>query len=209
MRNQMAHLYQDAGLTAAQNEPHFRKVARNLIIEWSCGYGSPECLYDTNAALNDYLLHHLTPHQDHWPTILRNSFRNGTDAQLSQLFDKLSIESDPTKRLRLITVIGLDSHRNRIQLLLARTLEEKSIYFENSKERLEAFKAVVESHTLLAIEFLVENFDAVSDAYKYHINPAVEKLSKHIASNDQAKQVTHLNFKHMMENRIITRILFT
>lgn len=205
----MTHIYHDAGLKPVNNEHHYRKLARNQVIEWNCRYGSTECLDDTNAVLDEYLTHNVKAHQDHWETLVSNGARKATVAQSNQLFVKLTTENDSTERLRMITALAFDADAERINLLLERSVDAASIYFRSETERYRALwetVAVSQEHTSLGLDFLLSNLDLVNATYGAgNANAAITRLSLYVVNNARAEQVNYTGF--LLAND--TNIFFT
>lgn len=189
----MSHIYHDAGLKAAENEHHYRKEARNQVIQWSCRLGSPECLDETYTLVAEYLARNVKTHQDHWATILANGVRNASEEQFGQLVSKLNSENDSEERLRLITALSYNSNIELVKQYLHSTLLPQSPIFRSQDERYRAFTetvAISQTHTALGFEFLLANLDAVNVTYGAgNVNNAILRLSSFVISDDGVEQV--------------------
>lgn len=170
MSTRIDALIRAVGVNDVQGEPHLRKYARALAINWACNTGNEHCVTTSNARLTQVLGTNDELHQNVRGVLYCAALRNNTVEAFNQVWDRLLATTDAANRIQLFTALGCTRNEESLERYLnsslASTNSENIVY--NNGDYVRVFTAVYQGSQVglkKAIQFLTVNLAEARDRY--------------------------------------------
>lgn len=155
------------GVNDQGNEPHLRKYARTIAINWACNMGSDHCRSDATRELRSLIASGRDFHQNVRDVAYCAAIRSANQNDFDSVWNRLLASDDATLRNLLLNALGCSTARQQllgyIRTSLNSTSDRDIVY--RSGEPLRVFNAVYQNGLTgleIAVEFLREN---IQEAY--------------------------------------------
>lgn len=162
MRNLIEHLYVMVGVRDQNGEPHMRKYARTIALNWACNMGSVHCRSDATRELRSLMTNDGDFHQNVRDVLYCASLRSGNQNDFDFVWNRLLNASDAATRNLLLTALGCSTTRQQlngyIRSSLNSTNDRDIVYLAG--EPLRVFNAVYQGGLTgleIAVQFLQSN----------------------------------------------------
>lgn len=184
------------GVRDQSSEPHMRKYARTIAINWACNMGSVHCRSDATRELRSLMTSDGDFHQNVRDVLYCASLRAGNQNDFDFVWNRLLTSDDTTTRNLLLNALGCSGTRRLLVGYIRSSLNstnDRNIVYRGG-EPLRVFNAVYQnglSGLQIAIEFLQEN---ALEAYVLYgatnFGNTLTGMAQRIGSEQLIEQVT-------------------
>lgn len=170
LKTRLDALIREVGVNDVAGEPHQRKYARAIAINWACNTGVEYCITESNARLAQVLTSGGQFHQNVRGVLYCAALRNNTVDSYKLVWDRLLTTTDNADRMQLFTALGCTRNENSLVEYLNSSLETTNtanIQYNNG-DHVRVFNAVYQGSQLgleKAIQFLTEHLTEAHGRY--------------------------------------------
>lgn len=163
-------MIRELGVNDDPNEPHQRKYARALAIDWACRTGTEHCITESNKRLAEVFSSGNEFHQNVRGELYCAALRNNTVESFNNVWQRLLTSTDAAYRNQLFTALGCTQNENSLVAYLNSSLNStntENIQY-NSDENVRIFTSVYQGSTLglhKALQFLTVHIDEAHERY--------------------------------------------
>lgn len=163
-------LIRELGVNDVAGEPHQRKYARAIAINWACNTGTEHCVTQSNARLAQVFSTGNEFHQNVRGVLYCAALRNNTVESFDLVWQRLLTTTDAADRNQLFTALGCTRNADSLVAYLRSSLTStntEGIQYNNG-DHVRVFNAVYQGSQLgleKAIEFLTANLAEARERY--------------------------------------------
>lgn len=197
MSTRIDALIRHLGVNDVTGEPHLRKYARVIAINWACNTGTEYCVTESNRRLAEILSTGNEFHQNVRGVIYCAALRYNTVDSFNIVWQRLLSSTDAGDRNQLFTALGCTRNENSLDEYLKSSLSStntENIQY-NAGDYVRIFNAVYQGSQLgleKAIQFLTANLD---EAYqRYGVLNIITDIANLVVSAERRAEVIILKY---------------
>lgn len=163
VRSLTEHLFVSVGVQDQGDEPHMRKYARTIAVNWACNMGSFICRNEATSALRG-ITGGGNFHQNVRDVLYCSSLRGGGSFDFNFLWNRTIYSEDDSTRNVLLNSLGCISSRALLLEYVSSSLNSTNLGAipYRSGEQFRVFNAVYQNSLTglrVALDFLLENIE--------------------------------------------------
>lgn len=164
------HLYVWVGARDQGDEPHMRKYARTIAINWACNMGSSHCRGDAQQELRNIIASGEDFHQNVRDQLYCASLRNAGTFDFNFLWNRTIYTPDEPTRNILINALGCTTSRPLLLEYVRSSLNSTNAGAipYRAGEPYRVFNAVYQNGLTglqIAVDFLLENIQEAHSTF--------------------------------------------
>ncbi|XP_035776002.1 aminopeptidase N-like [Anopheles albimanus] len=196
-------IYEHMGFVTLKEDSLMQRMARELVVTWTCKVGSLHCLNES-ASIVESVMEKRIPYidLDLRETIICNGLRKASYDAFNFFWEQMQASQDQAYRSELIRALGCTQNEEFLVKLLNSTIKENGVYYF-PQERERVLLSVLSNGILgmnISTSFLDQHMDQINIIYNKGNfgGRAISSIIKNMAKQT-ASQTMHLHLQNLME----------
>lgn len=197
MRTRFDALIREVGVNDVRGEPHQRKYARAIAINWACNTGTEHCITESNTRLAQVFSAGNEFHQNVRGVLYCAALRNNTAASFNLVWQRLLATTDGADRIQLFAALGCTRDENSLVQYLNSSLTSTNsgnVQYNNN-DHVRIFNAVYQGSQLgleKAIQFLTANLAEARE--RYGALNIITGMASLVVNAERRAEVSYINY---------------